>query len=132
MAELHAGLQLQQAQEQPEVGMCRGCYVRCCVLFTAQVLKAIAAGERVIILDERGKDASSEDMARLLIKASDDGTPLCFVLGGPFGHGPAVMQRADESVRVSRMVLNHSVAYVVLVEQLYRAWTIVRGEPYHH
>jgi 23S rRNA (pseudouridine1915-N3)-methyltransferase len=132
MAELHAGLQLQQAQEQPEVGMCRGCCVRCCVLFTAQVLKAIAAGERVIILDERGKDASSEDMARLLIKASDDGTPLCFVLGGPFGHGPAVMQRADESVRVSRMVLNHSVAYVVLVEQLYRAWTIVRGEPYHH
>lgn len=97
-----------------------------------QVLKAIASGERVVILDERGRDTSSEDMARLLIKASDDGTPLCFVIGGPFGHGTAVMQRADESVRLSRMVLNHSVAYLVLVEQLYRAWTIVRGEPYHH
>lgn len=107
----------------------------CCVLHVCahtQVLKVIATGERVIILDERGRDASSEDMARLLIKASDDGTPLCFVIGGPFGHGPAVMQRADESVRLSRMVLNHSVAYLVLVEQLYRAWTIVRGEPYHH
>jgi len=103
-----------------------------CHHFWVQVLKAIAAGERVILLDERGKDASSEDIARLLIKASDDGTPLCFVIGGPFGHGTAVMQRADESVRLSRMVLNHSVAYVVLIEQLYRAWTIVRGEPYHH
>lgn len=98
----------------------------------AQVLKAISPGERVVLLDERGRDASSEDVARLLIKASDDGTPLCFVIGGPFGHGAAVMQRGDESIRLSRMVLNHSVAYVVLVEQLYRAWTIVRGEPYHH
>jgi 23S rRNA (pseudouridine1915-N3)-methyltransferase len=96
------------------------------------VLKAIAPGERVVLLDERGRDASSEDMARLLIKASDDGTPLCFVIGGPFGHGPAVLERGDESVRLSKMVLNHSVAYIVLVEQLYRAWTIVRGEPYHH
>lgn len=103
-----------------------------CLSICLQVLKAVAAGDRVILLDERGKDVSSEDVARILIKASDDGTPLCFVVGGPFGHGAAVTQRADEAVRVSRMVLNHSVAYIVLAEQLYRAWTIVRGEPYHH
>lgn len=106
--------------------------VCCCPWCAVQVLKAISPGERVILLDERGRDVSSEDVARLLIKASDDGTPLCFVIGGPFGHGTAVMQRGDESIRLSRMVFNHSVAYVVLVEQLYRAWTIVRGEPYHH
>jgi 23S rRNA (pseudouridine1915-N3)-methyltransferase len=70
--------------------------------------------------------------ARLLIRASDDGTPLCFAVGGSYGHGEAVRARADESVRLSRMVLNHSVAYIVLVEQLYRAWTLVKGTPYHH
>lgn len=97
-----------------------------------QVLKAVSAGERLILLDERGRDASSEDFARLLIKASDDGTPLCFCIGGPFGHGDAVRQRAQDQIRFSRCVLNHSVAYLVLAEQLYRAWTIVKGEPYHH
>jgi 23S rRNA (pseudouridine1915-N3)-methyltransferase len=54
------------------------------------------------------------------------------VIGGPFGHGSGVVARADDSIRLSRMVLNHAVAYIVLAEQLYRAWTIVRGEPYHH
>jgi 23S rRNA (pseudouridine1915-N3)-methyltransferase len=97
-----------------------------------QVLKAISASERLVLLDERGRDASSEDVARLLTRASDDGTPLCFVIGGPFGHGSGVVARADDSIRLSRMVLNHAVAYIVLAEQLYRAWTIVRGEPYHH
>lgn len=108
------------------------CFVVLHACSCAQVLRAITPGERVVLLDERGRDASSEDFARLLIKASDEGTPLCFVIGGPFGHGAAVTQRADESVRLSQLVLNHSVAYIVLVEQLYRAWTIVSGQPYHH
>jgi rRNA large subunit m3Psi methyltransferase RlmH len=52
--------------------------------------------------------------------------------GGPFGHAKEVRQRADDQIRLSSMVLNHQVAHVVLLEQLYRAWTILRGEPYHH
>lgn len=98
----------------------------------AQVLKSISPDEKVVLLDERGRDASSEDIARLIALAGDNGTPLVFIVGGPFGHGPAVVERADDTIRLSRMVLNHQVAYVVLVEQLYRGWTIIRGEPYHH
>lgn len=85
-----------------------------------------------MILDERGKAATSEDVARLISQAGDNGTPLAFVVGGPFGHGQAVFDRAHDSIRLSNMVLNHQVAYVVLVEQLYRGWTIIKGEPYHH
>lgn len=67
------------------------------------------------------------------VQASDQSWPsLVFVLGGPFGHAPAVRQRGDDTIRLSRMVLNHQVANVVLLEQLYRAHTILRGEPYHH
>lgn len=96
------------------------------------MLKSIAGGDKVIILDERGREATSEDVARLIADAGDNGTPLTFVVGGPFGHGAAVVERANDSIRLSRMVLNHQVAYVVLIEQLYRAWTIIKGEPYHH
>jgi len=57
---------------------------------------------------------------------------MAFLIGGPFGHSEAVHQRANASIRLSKMVLNHDVARIVLVEQLYRAWTILKGEPYHH
>lgn len=75
---------------------------------------------------------TSEDIARLIAAAGDAGRPLAFCIGGPFGHGAAVQTRADDSIALSRLVLNHSVAHVVLLEQLYRGWTILRGEPYHH
>ena len=128
----------------------------------AQVLAALSPRERVILLDERGTEVSSEDVARIIAAAGDDGTPLAFCIGGPFGHGAAVVERADKSIRLSkcawlvmpslmdaglahaftsaawlgaslcaahngrvptphpRLVLNHSVALVVLLEQLYR------------
>lgn len=98
-----------------------------------RVLRHVQPSDHVVLLDERGKDLRSEDLAHLLARASDQGWPrLVFAIGGPFGHGQEVRQRADESIRLSSMVLNHQVAHVVLLEQLYRAWTIVRGEPYHH
>lgn len=87
----------------------------------------------MVLLDERGRDLSSPDLAKLLAQASDQGWPqLVFCIGGPFGHSQEVRARADDQVRLSTMVLNHQVAHVVLLEQLYRAWTILRGEPYHH
>lgn len=98
----------------------------------SQVIRSIAPSEHVILLDERGKDISSEGFAAIIATAGDNGMPLTFCIGGPYGHGPAVRERANESICLSRLVLNHTVAYVVLLEQLYRGWTILRGEPYHH
>ena len=87
----------------------------------------------VVCLDERGRDADSEGMADILVKASDQGYgSIAFVIGGPFGHAQEVRDMSHDTIRLSRCVLNHSVACVVLVEQLYRAWTIIKGEPYHH
>lgn len=98
-----------------------------------RVLRALRPGDHVVLLDERGRDLTSEGLARLLAAAGDNGRPgLAFCIGGPHGHSDAVRARADETVRLSSMVLNHQVAAVVLLEQLYRAWTILRGEPYHH
>lgn len=98
-----------------------------------RVLKALQPSDRVVLLDERGRDMSSEDLANLLAHASDQSWPsVVFCIGGPFGHSPAVRARGNDTIRLSKMVLNHQVAHVVLLEQLYRAWTILRGEPYHH
>ncbi|KAG1670829.1 hypothetical protein FOA52_003420 [Chlamydomonas sp. UWO 241] len=97
-----------------------------------KVLKALDPRDWVVLLDERGRDVSSEDFAKMIAAAGDRGTPLAFLIGGPFGHAEEVRARGSESVRLSRCVLNHQVAHVVLLEQLYRGWTILRGEPYHH
>ncbi len=86
-----------------------------------------------MLLCERGRDVNTPDLAALL-EAAGEANPsaLVFAIGGPFGHGAAVRARADDSIRLSRLVLNHQVARLVLAEQLYRAWTILKGEPYHH
>ena len=99
-----------------------------------RVLKAITpTTDRLIVLDERGTNISSEEMADILLKASDDGcSSLVFAIGGPYGHGGAVREAAYQTVSLSKMVMNHQVANVVLLEQLYRAWTILKNEPYHH
>jgi len=98
-----------------------------------RVLKCVAPGEHLVLLCERGREVSSEGVAKLIASAGDAGKPgLVFALGGPFGHGDAVRGRADDAVCLSKLVMNHAVARVVLLEQLYRAFTILRGEPYHH
>jgi 23S rRNA (pseudouridine1915-N3)-methyltransferase len=86
-----------------------------------------------VLLCERGRDVSTADVVSLLTAAGEAApAALVFAIGGPFGHGPAVRARADDAIRVSSLVLNHQVARLVLAEQLYRAWTILKGEPYHH
>lgn len=98
-----------------------------------RVMKHIDARDYVVLMDERGKDITSEALAKLLADAGDAGHGgIVFAVGGPFGHGSDVASRADAKVRLSSMVMNHQVARIVLLEQLYRAWTILRGEPYHH
>jgi 23S rRNA (pseudouridine1915-N3)-methyltransferase len=109
-----------------------------------RVLKALGPADVVVALDERGKEASSEGIADLLADAggaggNGSGLPevraggsLVFLIGGPFGHDARVRDRAARTLRLSGCVLNHAVARIVLLEQLYRGWTILRGEPYHH
>ncbi|KAF8651570.1 hypothetical protein HU200_063393 [Digitaria exilis] len=87
----------------------------------------------VVVLDENGKDVISEQIADLIGDAGSTGSSrLTFCIGGPHGLGVQVRERADATIRLSSLVLNHQVALIVLVEQLYRAWTIIKGQKYHH
>jgi 23S rRNA (pseudouridine1915-N3)-methyltransferase len=95
------------------------------------VLARLGPGERVILLDERGEEPTSVQLAARLGRWLAGGKDLAFVLGGSDGHGAAVTARADERLALSRLTLAHRLARLVLVEQLYRAFTILRGEPYH-
>lgn len=98
-----------------------------------RLLKQVGPRDRLVLLDERGRDVSSTQLAELVAAAGDDGcTALVFAVGGPHGHGAAMRERADVVMRLSACVLNHQVARLVLVEQIYRAWTILKGEGYHH
>jgi 23S rRNA (pseudouridine1915-N3)-methyltransferase len=96
------------------------------------LLARLRPTERVIVLDERGDELDSVDFSRQLVsEAMIRGHDLAFLIGGAEGHGEAVRRRADRIVALSRLTLPHRLARLVLVEQIYRAFTIVRGEPYH-
>ncbi|KAJ7554933.1 hypothetical protein O6H91_05G015900 [Diphasiastrum complanatum] len=85
------------------------------------VMRNISSNDWVILLDERGEDVTSDKFASMIAKAGDMGCArLVFCIGGPYGHGTLVQQRADASIRLSSMVLNHQVALIVLLEQIYR------------
>ncbi|WCJ30541.1 Ribosomal RNA large subunit methyltransferase H [Euphorbia peplus] len=97
------------------------------------VMKLINSDDWVIILDEHGLDIGSEQMADLVADAGNTGASrLSFCIGGPYGHGQRIRTRANVSIRLSSMVLNHQIALLVLIEQLYRSWTILKGQNYHH
>jgi len=98
-----------------------------------RLLAAVPARGRLVVLDERGDDLSSEAFAELFEAAAREGTThLVYAIGGAYGHTQGVRDRAWRVVRLSPMVLNHAVARVLLAEQVYRACTIRAGEPYHH
>ncbi len=98
-----------------------------------RLLKLVRPREWLIALDERGDSLSSEAWAELLEKAGQErASGLVFAIGGAYGHGEAVRSQARRCISLSPMVLNHQVARVLVLEQLYRAWTIIRREPYHH
>jgi 23S rRNA (pseudouridine1915-N3)-methyltransferase len=97
----------------------------------AALLRHLAPRERVVALDERGKELTSPELARRVEAWLAGGRDVTLVVGGSDGLAPEVLARADETLALSRMTLAHRLARLVLVEQLYRAMTIVRGEPYH-
>jgi 23S rRNA (pseudouridine1915-N3)-methyltransferase len=96
-----------------------------------RVLDMIKAAEYVVILDERGAAFSSMGLVGKLSAWQATGRDLCFVIGGPDGVSKACMKRADFRWSLSTLTLPHGLARVLLVEQLYRAWTVSTGHPYH-
>lgn len=97
----------------------------------ASLLDRIGPGERVVLLDERGKEHDSLAFARRVAAWVEGARDVTLVVGGSDGHGEAIRARADETLCLSRLTLAHRLARLVLVEQVYRAFTILRREPYH-
>ena len=96
------------------------------------ILRQIQAGDTIVLLDEHGKEMRSIDFARWLEQKRNTARRLLFVVGGPYGFSPAVYARANEQVSLSKMTFSHQMVRLVFTEQIYRACTIIKGEPYHH
>ncbi len=97
------------------------------------ILKAVRTNDHVVLLDEHGATFTSLGWARNLEqKAAHLPKDLVFVIGGPYGFSEAVYARSDERLSLSGMTFSHQLVRVVFLEQLYRAFTIIKGEPYHH
>lgn len=95
------------------------------------LLARLRPDEQLVLLDERGTQLSSQALAQKLSGWQSDGRDLCFVIGGPDGVSDACRARADVCWSLSQLTLPHGLASVLLAEQLYRAWTLLAGHPYH-
>ena len=97
------------------------------------ILKKLSSSDELVLLDERGKTFSSLEFSDYLQKKMNSGLKqLVFVIGGPYGFSEAVYERAHGKISLSKMTLSHQMIRPFVVEQLYRAMTILRNEPYHH
>ncbi|AMQ55461.1 23S rRNA (pseudouridine(1915)-N(3))-methyltransferase RlmH [Algoriphagus sanaruensis] len=97
------------------------------------ILKKVQASDEVILLDERGKSFSSVEFSEFIQKKMNSGLKqLIFVIGGPYGFSEEVYQRANGKISLSKMTFSHQMIRPFFIEQVYRAFTILRNEPYHH
>lgn len=97
------------------------------------ILKQLGNSDVVVLLDERGKAFRSVEFAKFLEqKMVGSVQNMVFIIGGPYGFSDEVYQRADQQLSLSKMTFSHQMVRLFFVEQLYRAFTILRGEPYHH
>lgn len=97
------------------------------------ILEKINLNDTLILLDERGKQFSSLEFADYLQEQFNrGGKQLIFVVGGPYGFSDAVYQRANGKISLARMTFSHQMIRLFFIEQVYRAMTILRNEPYHH
>ena len=97
-----------------------------------RILAAVPANARLILLDERGKQFRSMDFATYLEKQLAATPNIIFVVGGPYGFSKDVYDRADNMLSLSLMTFSHQMIRLLFIEQLYRAMTILKNEPYHH
>ena len=97
------------------------------------ILKNIRPTDDLILLDEHGKEYTSVELAKVIQeKISYTGKDMVFVIGGAYGFSPEVYSRANSKISLSRMTFSHQMVRAIFAEQLYRAFTIMKGEPYHH
>ena len=99
----------------------------------ALILQKLAPTDVLMILDEKGQELRSIQFSKFLQKKMNSGIKqLVFVIGGPYGFSDAVYQKAQGKVALSKMTFSHQMIRLFMVEQLYRAFTILKNEPYHH
>ncbi|MBU3568414.1 23S rRNA (pseudouridine(1915)-N(3))-methyltransferase RlmH [Polynucleobacter alcilacus] len=96
-----------------------------------KIAASIPKGSSVIALDERGKDQTTQNLATQLASWRQEGVDITFLIGGADGLDLSLKANAQALWRLSSLTLPHAMARVLLVEQLYRAWTILQGHPYH-
>jgi len=97
------------------------------------ILGSLAPSDMVILLDEHGKEYSSVEFARQIESwTAGSGKNIVFVIGGAYGFSDAVYSRSNGKLSLSRMTFSHQVVRAIFAEQLYRAFTIIKGQPYHH
>lgn len=97
------------------------------------ILKHIKANDSLVLMDERGKEYRSIQFAAMLEdRMIRGGKDMVFVIGGAYGFSEAVYSRTDDKISLSKMTYSHQLVRTIFAEQLYRAFTIIRGEPYHH
>lgn len=96
------------------------------------ILQKLQPSDTVVLLDEHGKEFRSIEFADWLQKKQNTVRRLVFVIGGPYGFSEEVYARANEQLSLSKMTFSHQMVRLLFVEQIYRACTIIKGEPYHH
>ncbi len=95
------------------------------------LLAKVLPEEQVVLLDEKGKQPTSEELARKLSAWQSDGRDVCFIIGGPDGVSDGCRKRAGFVWSLSKLTLPHGLARVTFAEALYRAWSLLSGHPYH-
>ena len=96
------------------------------------LLEKIPANANLILLDERGKEFTSESFSAFLQKQMNAASDIYFCIGGPYGFHQSVYSRAAHQIALSKMTMTHQMVRLYFTEQLYRAFTIIKGEKYHH
>lgn len=97
------------------------------------ILSFIKSGDFVVLLDEKGKEYTSIDFSGFIEKQMISGLKnLIFIVGGPYGFSDGVYKKCNSKISLSRMTFSHQMVRLIFTEQLYRAMTIIKGEPYHH
>jgi len=96
------------------------------------ILKMIQPSDTVVLMDEHGTEFRSIEFAKWLQKKQNTSRRLIFIIGGPYGFAQPVYDRANELISLSKMTFSHQMVRLIFTEQIYRACTIIKGEPYHH
>ena len=96
------------------------------------IIKQLQPTDTIVLLDEKGYEFRSIEMARWLEQKQQTSRRLIFIIGGPYGFSQEIYSRANELISLSKLTFSHQMVRMIFTEQLYRACTIIKGEPYHH